>query len=111
MVVETQSRLINTIFEEVGSNGSRLCLMANDLLSRAVQDDVVIYHRDYRELGQWITQQPKYTIGRYMVDANAISPDFAKHCNQLSEVWVPGQLQLGFRMFSSSLVCFLQLRL
>ena len=52
-------------------------------------DDVVVYHKDWREMGAHVTRRPPWLVGRYMFEASSISKEWAAHCNTLDEVWVP----------------------
>ena len=55
---------------------------------------IVLYARDYREMGRWIPRDTSYIIGRYMYETDSLPKPWANHCNQLDEVWVPSQWQL-----------------
>lgn len=56
------------------------------------QSQVVIYHRDYRELHEYIPSPlTSYTIGRYMTEVWGLHNQWVKHANSLHEVWVPSK--------------------
>lgn len=65
----------------------------------ATEDDVnedgsiVLYARDYREMGRWVPRDTSYIIGRYMYETDSLPRPWVNHCNQLDEVWVPSQWQ------------------
>ena len=54
---------------------------------------IVLYARDYREMGQWIPLDATLFIGRYMFEADTVPRTWARHMNMLDEVWVPSQWQ------------------
>jgi glycosyltransferase involved in cell wall biosynthesis len=55
-------------------------------------DQVIIYHRDYRELGEYLPSPVQaYTIGRYMNEVQGLHKQWATQSQQLNEVWVPSQ--------------------
>eukprot|EP00602_Paraphysomonas_sp_CaronLab_P000321 CAMPEP_0185031604 /NCGR_PEP_ID=MMETSP1103-20130426/19159_1 /TAXON_ID=36769 /ORGANISM="Paraphysomonas bandaiensis, Strain Caron Lab Isolate" /LENGTH=1396 /DNA_ID=CAMNT_0027567171 /DNA_START=153 /DNA_END=4340 /DNA_ORIENTATION=- len=62
-----------------------------------VQEDgsVVLYARDYREMGRWVPHDTSYMIGRYMYETNSLPRPWVNHCNNLDEVWVPSEWQRG----------------
>lgn len=65
-------------------------------LEEDIQEDnsIVLYARDYREMGRWVPRDTSYIIGRYMYETDSLPRPWARHCNQLDEVWVPSQWQL-----------------
>ncbi len=54
---------------------------------------IVLYARDYREMGRWFPQDTSYVIGRYMYETDSLPMAWTKHCNHLSEIWVPSRWQ------------------
>jgi len=56
-------------------------------------NSIVLYARDYREMGQWIPLDATLFIGRYMFEADTVPRTWARHMNMLDEVWVPSQWQ------------------
>jgi hypothetical protein len=51
------------------------------------QSQVVIYHRDYRELHEYVPSPlTSYTIGRYMTEVWGLHDQWVKHANSLHEV-------------------------
>eukprot|EP00455_Lapot_gusevi_P039883 TRINITY_DN4488_c0_g4_i3.p1 TRINITY_DN4488_c0_g4~~TRINITY_DN4488_c0_g4_i3.p1 ORF type:complete len:1638 (+),score=410.79 TRINITY_DN4488_c0_g4_i3:94-5007(+) len=67
-------------------------------------DSIVVYHRDYRELGQWLrgADSPKYVIGRYMFETNGLHYQWVDNCNEIDEIWVPSQFHVD--MFAANRV-------
>jgi len=65
------------------------------------QDQVVVYERDYRELGMWIDPErhDAYAIGRYMFEADGLHLQWIEQCKNLHEVWVPSEFHID--MFAS----------
>lgn len=57
-----------------------------------LQDDVVIYHRDWFRASNWANwaiQRPRYQIGRYMNEVSGVHARVVQQCNALDEIWVP----------------------
>jgi len=55
------------------------------------KDEVIVYHRDYRELGLWV-EQPRsqsYVVGRYMFETDGLHNQWVVQCRNLHEIWVP----------------------
>lgn len=67
----------------------------NATLLRDPEEDgsIVIYARDYREMGRWFPQDTRYVIGRYMYETDSLPMAWVKHCNALNEIWVPSVWQ------------------
>ena len=61
---------------------------------------IVLYARDYREMGRWLPRDTSYFIGRYMYETDSLPRPWVNHCNQLDEVWVPSKWQ--FEAFESA---------
>ena len=62
--------------------------------TRFVQDDVVIYHRDWfraSNWNNWAVQRPRYAIGRFMNEVSGVHARVVQQCNMLDEVWVPSK--------------------
>mmetsp|Transcript_28331 Transcript_28331/g.45893 ORF Transcript_28331/g.45893 Transcript_28331/m.45893 type:complete len:1586 (+) Transcript_28331:134-4891(+) len=57
---------------------------------QGVRDDVVVYHRDYREIGLWVEQpSSSYIVGRYMFETDGLHSQWVEQCRSVHEVWVP----------------------
>jgi hypothetical protein len=55
---------------------------------------IILYARDYREMGRWVPRDTSYIIGRYMYETDSLPRPWSNHCNQLDEIWVPSKWQL-----------------
>jgi hypothetical protein len=44
-------------------------------------------------MGRWFPQDTSYVIGRYMYETDSLPMAWAKHCNNLNEIWVPSRWQ------------------
>ena len=63
-----------------------------------LQDDVVIYHRDWFRASNWHNRwvaRPRYMIGRYMNEVSGVHARVVQQCNELDEVWVPSHHHVG----------------
>lgn len=59
-----------------------------------VQDDIVIYHRDWfraSNWNNWAVKRPRYAIGRFMNEVSGVHARVVQQCNLLDEVWVPSK--------------------
>lgn len=56
-------------------------------------NSIVLYARDYREIGAWVPSDTSYIIGRYMFETDALPAPWVRHCNFLDEIWVPSRWQ------------------
>ena len=56
-------------------------------------NSIVLYARDYREIGAWVPSDTSYIIGRYMYETDALPVPWVRHCNFLDEIWVPSHWQ------------------
>jgi hypothetical protein len=72
-------------------NSSKVCVQSD----MARDGSIVLYARDYRELGRWVPHDTSYVIGRYMYETDSLPRAWASHCNLLDEVWVPSSWQRG----------------
>ena len=54
---------------------------------------IVLYARDYRELGRWVPRDTSYVIGRYMYETDSLPRAWVANSNILDEVWVPSTWQ------------------
>eukprot|EP00195_Chlamydomonas_chlamydogama_P002021 CAMPEP_0202919946 /NCGR_PEP_ID=MMETSP1392-20130828/76598_1 /ASSEMBLY_ACC=CAM_ASM_000868 /TAXON_ID=225041 /ORGANISM="Chlamydomonas chlamydogama, Strain SAG 11-48b" /LENGTH=1223 /DNA_ID=CAMNT_0049613415 /DNA_START=1514 /DNA_END=5182 /DNA_ORIENTATION=+ len=62
-------------------------------LSSHLPSDIIVYHKDYRQLGEWVWppgNTSSYLIGRYMFEMDKVHKQWLHQCKtQLDEVWVP----------------------
>lgn len=62
-------------------------------IDRENDNSIVLYARDYREIGRWVPFDAAMIIGRYMYEANGLPRAWMLHMNKLDEVWVPSKWQ------------------
>lgn len=106
---QEQDRLNGTMTVEMSEDGIELATVdekstyssRSSYLQNVMVDEedfsedgsIILWARDYREMGRWIPRDTSYVIGRYMYETDSLPRPWVNHCNQLDEVWVPSQWQ------------------
>jgi hypothetical protein len=60
-------------------------------------DEVIIYHRDHRQLSLALPQSTNrnYLVGRYMFEVDGVHYQWSEQCKNLDEVWVPSKFMVN----------------
>lgn len=105
LAAQEEERLHAPMTVEMSDNGIEMAAMdgkQQSFIPNAMVDEedfiedgsIILWARDYREMGRWVPRDTSYIIGRYMYETDSLPRSWVNHCNQLDEVWVPSKWQL-----------------